>query len=315
MTPTELLAVAKSTGRPVREYPGWRDRCRCHDGSHERAERPSGRVWGLAVIGTLVHITAGNLGARTVEQYIADIIDGDPALPDKAQFVIAPEGTIWLNSAGRSNHAGTVSSAGLTAVQGGRMALTGWDDRRGNDADGNAVLYGIENVAASDMTPEQRISSVALTAAISAHYGTSGRDVAGHGELSDQRTYADPGLDMGSFRRDVISAVASITTPPGSIITSTGEIVTPQDIANIATAVTNELLKRRIDRGGKRTGSTSLSDFLAWNDSNLDGLPAVILAAPVPVLDKAGKPTAEATSLGNEAGWNRVNFASVAKHP
>ena len=219
LTPTQLLAALKAEGLTVREYSGWRDRCRCHAGSHERGQRPTGRGWG-SVHGTVVHITAGNLGSRSVETYIRDIINGDPNVPTKSQFVVAPDGTVWLNSAGRCNHAGQIGTRARDGILAGDFSTTSsYDDRRGASVDGNSITYGIENIAASKMTDAQREASVRICAAIARAFGWDGRESIGHGEISSARGKADPNLHMGDFRRDVMARVGKAVpgTPAPSV--------------------------------------------------------------------------------------------------
>lgn len=211
MTYDQIVKALKAEGCTVVQYAGSRDRCRCHTGSHA-AGGTKVRAWG-PINGTMTHITAGNLGTRTVEQYIASIINGDPNTPCKAQFVVAPNGTVYVNSVGRCNHAGTIGSKSLAHAVAADFPLTGWTGAwRGHDVDGNTHFYGIENIAASSMTAAQREASVRINAAIARFYGWDGGESVGHGECSDQRGYADPNLDMGKFRADVRARVKAGTT-------------------------------------------------------------------------------------------------------
>ena len=244
LTPDRLLTALRAEGLTVREYPGWRDRCRCHTGSHQ-AGGPTVRGWG-PINGTMVHITAGGLGSRTVESYIRDIIVADgTSTPSKSQFVTAPDGTVWLVSAGRCNHAGTVSSRSVDALTNGTLSLSGWQDLRGHDIDGNSRMYGIENITPQTMSAAQRESSVRICAAISRAYGWDGRDAIGHGEASDQRGYADPNLNMGEFRRDVMARIKGTTaapTPaaPTTTVQEDDMALTADDIYQIAARAVRE---------------------------------------------------------------------------
>lgn len=219
MTPTQLLTTLRAEGLTVKEYTGWRDRCRCHTGSHEKNEGWLGdtadRGWGT-VNGTVTHITAGDLGTRTVEQYIATAINGDPNIPCKVQIVVAPDGVVYLNSAGRSNHAGKVGSTVQAHMVAADFSLTDdYDDRfRGGSVDGNAFTYGVENITSKTMTAAQRTSSVKINAAIARHYGWDGGESVGHGEISSARYYVDPGLNMGAFRKDVRAHIGIIVPAP-----------------------------------------------------------------------------------------------------
>jgi hypothetical protein len=202
----QILRALRAEGLKVVEVPGSRGRCRCHSGPHSnggplvRAFAPTGDV--------MVHITAGGLGGRSPLQYIADIINGDPSTPFKSQFVTDPEGVVYLNGAGRANHAGTCGSRAVAASRNQQLSTEGYQGNlRGSDADGNTVWYGIENIAATSMTTAQRAASVRICAALSRLARRTGRGSIGHGEASNNRSYADPNLDMGAFRRDVIARV------------------------------------------------------------------------------------------------------------
>lgn len=202
----EILAALKAEGLQVIEVPGARGRCRCHNGPHDagapmvRSFAPTGDV--------MVHITAGDLSGRKPLQYIADIINGDSVTPFKSQFVTDPKGVVYVNGVGRANHAGNVSSASISASRAQAISTGGYvGTMRGHDADGNTVWYGIENIAATTMTAAQYEASVRICAAMARLSRRTGRGSIGHGEASDQRSYGDPNLDMGRFRRDVIARV------------------------------------------------------------------------------------------------------------
>lgn len=213
-TPSQLLAALKAEGLTVKEYAGWRDRCRCHDGSHEKGERRNSRGWGN-LNGTVTHITGGALGGRSVEAYIRDIINGDPATPTKAQLVTAPDGVVWLNSAGRCNHAGKVGSKVQAHLIAADFSTTDdYDDRfRGSAVDGNSFTIGNEVITASKMTAAQYDSAVKVAAAVARLKGWTGQESVGHGEISSARYKVDPGLDMGKFRRDVMARIAKPIAP------------------------------------------------------------------------------------------------------
>jgi hypothetical protein len=206
LTYSELYTALVAEGLTVVKERGSRKRCRCHLLSHQRGGRTI-RPWG-PVYGTMVHITAGNLGRRTVAQYIRDIINGDRVTPTKAQLVVAPDGTVHLNSAGRCNHAGKIGAAALSATRAGRWSrrLT-WQDKRGSSVDGNTHFLGIECIAARAMTAAQRKACVLICAAHARAQGWDGNESVGHGECSSARSKADPNLDMGAFRSDVMARV------------------------------------------------------------------------------------------------------------
>lgn len=215
MTADQTLRAFKAEGIKVREYPGWRDRCRCHEGSHERNERRNGNGW-FDVVGQVAHITAGDLNGRSVESYIRDIINGDPNVPSKSQTVIAPNGDVWLNSTGRCNHAGKVGAGVRAALLGDRFSLNdAYDSRwRGGAVDGNSFTYGDEVITSKNMTTAQRASLVKVHAARAKFHKWDGRQSVGHGEISSARYPVDPGLDMGKFRRDVNTEMKPTPKPP-----------------------------------------------------------------------------------------------------
>lgn len=260
ITADRMLEILKAEGLTVREVPGWRDRCRCcPDNAKHRPAGPYVRSWG-DVVGTLTHITAGNLGKRTPLQYIQDIINGDKKTPTKAQFVPDPDGVVWINSVGRCNHAGQVGSQVKAHLRLADFRLDDSHDDRfdGSGADGNAFTYGIENIAAKTMTAAQREASVRINAAIARELGWTGQESVGHGEVSAARVYADPNLDMGKFRRDVMARVKAgpggtkPPTPPPSppvVQPATTHVVAPGDtLGRIAKA-------NRLD----------VDDLAAWN--------------------------------------------------
>ena len=281
MTPNQLLAALKAEGLTVVEYIGWRDRCRCHSGSHEKnigwLGNTASRGWG-DVNGTLTHITAGGLGGGSVESYIARIINGDPNVLCKAQFVIAPNGVVYLNSAGRSNHAGTVGSDVRAHMIVADFSLSDDFDNRftGGAVDGNAFTYGIENIGVGYITAAQRTASVKVNAAIARHYAWGGRESVGHGEVSNRRGKADPNLHMGDFRRAVIARVkagAGTSAPKTNPQTLLEEIMSTASerkafAEEVAAAVwEHELASRNKDANEGKLYAAS--DHLTGNNANI----------------------------------------------
>lgn len=217
-TPSQILLAAQRAaarvGVKVYEYPGWRDRCRCHDGSHERGEQPNGRIWG-PFFGPMAHKTAGDLGTRTVEKYILDIILSDPAVPVKCQIVGAPNGDIWLVAAGRANHDLNMSPAAYAAYRDQTWSLAGYQNLRGTGYNGSGYTLGWEQIAAGIPTEAQRRSLVAFAAELALILGRTGQGFAGHGENASDRDFNDPQQDMGLNRREAMAIVANPgATPP-----------------------------------------------------------------------------------------------------
>lgn len=216
LTPSQILAALRSSGLDVYEMPGWRDRCRCHNGSHERGESPSGRAWG-AWNGVTLHITAGAaLGGQAAINYTSGIlIGGNGVTPGPLCMAgIDADGRIILVSAGRANHIGSISQASLDAMTSASFSLSGYDDKRGHGVDGNTHTLGFEILQPGVPNPAQRDAAVRAAAALSRAAGWTGQEVHGHGECSDQRGYSDPGLDMGAVRRDVMALVRNPASTP-----------------------------------------------------------------------------------------------------
>jgi hypothetical protein len=186
------MAAYKSMGITVKEVPGWRDR----------------GIWRIASKGwephgVIIHQTSGNLGSRTVSQYIDDIINGDPAVPDKANAVIDPDGDLWINAAGRANHCLEYSQRAMDAFLNDEWPLSGkYHDLRGDLQNFNKFCYGVECIGTA-LNTKQIETAARWAAAICKAHGWTAQSVAGHGEVADDRDYSDPGVDMGAFRRRV----------------------------------------------------------------------------------------------------------------
>jgi hypothetical protein len=243
MTPDQMLKTLQDEGLTVVEVPGWRERCRCCPDTV--AHRPAGpfvRGWG-DINGQLAHITAGGLGSRTVLQYIRDIINGDPGVPVKSHTVIPDEKrTVYLNSAGRCNHAGKVGGSVRSHMIAADFSTTDDFDNRftGGTADGNAFTYGDECIAAKSMSADQYDTLVRVHAARARFHGWTGQESVGHGEVSNQRGKGDPNRHMGQFRRDVMARVKAgplggdvdpdpVEPDPDPVVTDPPDIVIPDD--------------------------------------------------------------------------------------
>lgn len=256
MRPTadQQLAAVKAAGIPYREYPGWRER---------GMWRVTAKGWDVK--GITIHHTAGGLGSRTVPQYIADIINGDPGVPDKANAVIAPDGTLWLNAAGRANHHVYYSDAGLARVKAGTMPLGGPSvNLRGSRQNFNAMSMGVECIAAGTPNAKQRETAVKWAAAMCRAAGLTAGSVVGHGELGDDRDFSDPGWRMGDFRADVAK---HLNHAGGSAGTTTGDL-TMADINTIIAkldALTAQV-KELSDAEAKRYSSMYTSERDRYSD-------------------------------------------------
>lgn len=201
LTADQQLAAVKRFAEPagikVFEYPGWKTR------GIWRSKRD-----GFDVRGCTIHQTAGNLGRRTVEEYIRDIIVSEgTAVPDKSQVVIAPNGDIWMVGAGRMNHCLYYSDAALSAVTNASFSLSGNQNLRGSKTSFNRYVYGVECIGVGVLPEVQRKSAIVWAAAMSDAHKWTGQETHGHGEVAFDRGFADPGWNMGQFRKDVMSLV------------------------------------------------------------------------------------------------------------
>lgn len=197
------LEAARMFGNTVREYPGWRTR------GLERA-----RTKGWAPQGIVIHHTAGNLGSRSPEAYIRDILVGDPSVPDKCSVAIDPDGVVWMVAAGRANHMLYYSQSARDMAIAATWPTTGSTNARGSLQNGNSWTYGVEIIAAGSPNPAQRLAAVRWAAGLAKLHGWSGGEVFGHGEAAYDRDFSDPGLDMGAFRRDVAALLGAARPAP-----------------------------------------------------------------------------------------------------
>ena len=214
LTPTEILAALTGAGLDVYQMPGWRDRCRCHTGSHERGV---GRRAAFGpTLGVMWHHTAGPmLGGQAAIDYTKNIlIDGNGATVGPLCLAgIDKDGRVLLVGAGRANHAGGMSAAARDALRLGTLGTSGNRNLRGRGVDGNTITVGWEILAPHAPNSTQRQAALVATAAILRALGKPGTAVIGHGEASDQRDFSDPGLDMGAVRRDVTALLTHTARP------------------------------------------------------------------------------------------------------
>lgn len=71
--------------------------------------------------------------------------------------------------------------------------------------------------------------------------GRTGRGTIGHGEASDRRGYGDPNVDMGRFRRDVITRVKAGAS--GASRKEWTDMDTKKEVEDIVRKVVREELK------------------------------------------------------------------------
>mgnify|MGYP001566429243 CR=1 FL=1 len=242
ISPAEIVSALRAEGLTVVVMPGYYDRCRCHNGSHARGERPSGRPFG-PLLGMMQHHTAGPMvsGSRAYAYTQNILIAGNGATVGPLCLGgIGADGTIYLVSAGRANHAGGVSAAAKDITRREAWSLAGNHNQRGSGTDGNTFTIGWEIMAPHAPNAVQRAVAVRATAAICRAMGWTGQGTHGHGEASDQRDYSDPGFvgrdSMGQFRRDVMTAVRTGTvtvTPTATPLEEDDMPYTPEQLQKI----------------------------------------------------------------------------------
>lgn len=168
---TGLARVARKTGFPVDEAPGW-----------EKAGHG-----GMTSCKTIViHHTAGANNGKDYNSY-STVKNGRPGLPGPlAQLGVGRNtGTVYVFAAGKSWHAGKV---GKTA--------------HNND---NAIGIEIENNGTGEKYSANAYNSaVALAGELVKEFGLSINDVLGHKEIAIPRgRKIDPSFGMDKFRDDV----------------------------------------------------------------------------------------------------------------
>ena len=208
MTAAQLVKALKHEGAKVVEVRDWKD--------HERDDE-TGKAFG-PVKGVLIHhaVTSGT-------QNSVDICyDGYSSLPGPlCHGVIAKDGTVYLISKGRANHAGGGDPNVLKAVEsesyGDYPPASRYHEGSSGAVDGNDVFYGFECINlgdGEDPWPAAQVEAmVKASAAICRHFGWSAKSVIAHKEWSDWKS--DPrGIDMKSFRTKVQKVLDGGVTPP-----------------------------------------------------------------------------------------------------
>lgn len=295
LTPTEILAALKGAGLDVYEMPGWRDRCRCHTGSHEAGVGRRNVGWG-PTLGVMWHHTAGPMlaGQAAIDYSKAILIDGNGSTVGPLCLAgIDADGRIILVGAGRANHAGGISQASVDALRNGTLGTSGNRNLRGSGTDGNTYTVGWEILAPGAPNAKQRAAGIKATAAILAALGLPGTATIGHGEASDQRDWSDPGLDMGAVRRDVIAALTDQASPQ---LPEEDMPLTDSDIERISKAVLDSyttprghgLLAQAAAKGVASTGvPTVLAKLAAAQQLDARALAAAVAVQLTPALRQA----------------------------
>ncbi|MEV7441032.1 peptidoglycan-binding protein [Streptomyces sp. NPDC091204] len=192
LSPDRLVEALRAEGVRVVEYGSWRTHNRNHRG-------PFGPINGV-----MVHHTVSS-GTDASVRLCAD---GYAELPGPlCHGVIAKDGTVYLISAGRANHAGGGDPGVLDAVIAeGELPATNKHEGSPGAVDGNARFYGFECVNlgnGADPWPEAQLDAIErASAAICRAYGWSAASVIGHKEWSDWKS--DPrGFSMTTMRERI----------------------------------------------------------------------------------------------------------------
>lgn len=196
LTADAFVRALRAEGVRITEHAGWRDHNRNHKGA-----------WG-PVHGVMLHHTAGSSSVGFCRR-------GAPELPGPlCAGVVTKDGAVHLIGYGRTNHAGSGSSAVLAAVR-EELPLPA----PGPDAvDGNARFYGfeIENLGSGrDPYPAAQLDAVErLSAALCRVHRWSAASVIGHKEWT--RRKIDPSFSMAGMRNRIAGRLGGhpVTDPP-----------------------------------------------------------------------------------------------------
>lgn len=171
---TDLATIARRTGYPVVEVPGWKTR---------------GRPGGMAGVRTITAHHTANGGAKGNYPSLRVVRDGRSGLPGPlAQLGLGVDGTVYVIAAGKCNHAGVSRATAYT----------------------NSYAIGIEAEAEGvpgdreDWPAAQWDSYVRLCRALVDAYGLDSTDVRGHKETcSPVGRKSDPSFDMARLRSQI----------------------------------------------------------------------------------------------------------------
>lgn len=220
-TPQQIVDAFRAEGLTVVEMPGWRERCRCCSGPHDPHARTYIRAW-TDFVGITWHSTYGaRLGGQAAIDYTKRIlIAGNGSVPGPLCLAgVDADGRMLMVSAGRANHVGRIGQAALTAMRRASFSTTGNHNLRGQGIDGNQFTMGFEALGSGAPNTKQIDAMVRGSVALCRLNNWTGQEVHGHGEVSVDRSFSDPGNDMGHARRAVMArlrATKPISPPPQS---------------------------------------------------------------------------------------------------
>ncbi|MGW6848999.1 peptidoglycan-binding protein [Streptomyces virginiae] len=191
-SPDRLVSILRAEGVRVVEVDEWRTHNRNHRGSFG------------PINGVMIHHTVSS----GTESSVRLCYDGYDELPGPlCHGVIAKDGTVYLISSGRANHAGGGDGRVLSAVV-AEQSLPATSKHEGSPGavDGNSAFYGFECINLGDGRdpwPDEQLDAIERTsAAICRAYGWSAASVIGHKEWSDWKS--DPrGWSMDDMRERI----------------------------------------------------------------------------------------------------------------
>lgn len=208
MTHDQFVKALRAEGVKVVEMDGWRN--------HERDDE-TGKAFG-PVHGVMIHHTVTKGTKNTV-----DICwKGYPGLPGPlCHGVIAKDGTVYLISGGRANHAGAgdpdVHNAVINEDYGDTPPPSDIHDGEAGGVDGNDCFYGFEceNLGdGKDPWPDEQLDAIErVSAAICRFYKWTAKSVIGHKEWSDWKS--DPrGFSMVEMRNRIQTRLGGTPSTP-----------------------------------------------------------------------------------------------------
>jgi hypothetical protein len=244
---TQLAKVARRTGYPVVEVPGWKTRGR------------PGEMLGVETV--TAHHTA-NGGAKGNYPSLRVVRDGRKGLPGPlAQYGLGVDGTIYVIAAGRCNHAGVSLKTAYT----------------------NPYAIGIEAEAvgvpgtASDWPPKQMDSYARLCRALYEEFkNVQIDDIRGHKETCSPRgRKSDPSFSMPNFRAKVAGTNLTPPKPKPPVVKPKPPVIAEDDmnkqefreafidLAKTVPLIPNKVLKPGDVQGGDWTlvGNLAASDY------------------------------------------------------
>ncbi|ARF74591.1 N-acetylmuramoyl-L-alanine amidase [Kitasatospora albolonga] len=281
LTADAFVRALRAEGVRVTEHTGWHSHNRNHKGA-----------WG-PVHGVMLHHTAGSSSVGYCRR-------GTSELPGPlCAGVVTKDGVVHLVGYGRTNHAGSGSSAVLAAVR-EELPLPA----PGPDAvDGNARFYGfeIENLGSGrDPYPAPQLDAVErLSAALCRVHGWSAASVIGHKEWT--RRKIDPSFSMAGMRNRVAGRLGARPGPGAPPVRDDapfpgGAFFVPGHRDPLFTAVGRRLVAEGCGRysvgPGPVWGAADRSSYAAWQR-------------------KLGYRGADADGTPGRASWQRLRVPRV----